>query len=199
MQWTGESRILKTLGTLFNRAKEKREWLIYLSVLVASALIQFYFNNSFYGVVLIILGILILVIRSRPVNLILVWEACLILIFFATPSAITWVGLIFSSKHAVQNFAQVQSNLETPNTGRQVLPTAVQQISVLLQAQQLSNYQLSPRLQEPQFFQRIIEATWPIKLERQSDYYLYFRDEPQAETPCREIDRSEEIVLVYCH
>ncbi len=182
---------------IYSRLKEKRLWLVYILFPVISALLQYYLDNSFYGLIILV-GLLALAVISRPLDRLLVWEACLIVIFFTTSTATAWLGLAYIDQDTVRYFDHVQSEINRPGSGLQVLPPRVQQILSLLQEQQILTYQLSPQLQDPHLSQRIMEATWPIKREEASAYRLQLIDEPLNEVACIEIDRTEEIRLAYC-
>jgi hypothetical protein len=176
----------------------KWTWIGYALLPVLPALSQFYFKSTFYGLALIAGGAVLLMV-SRPLNRILLWETCLIIVLFGAPSAVTWLGLAYIGEDSLRYFAHVQSNFDTADTGLEVLPAQVQQIRSLLAAHHVSSYRLSPQLQEPHSLQRVVEGTWPIKLEPASAYRFRLVSEATTGANCVELDRAGEVALDLCH
>jgi hypothetical protein len=161
-------------------------------------LIQYKTGNHFIGLVIIAV-IIALIISSRRFNLILFGGTCLLLVFFTTSSRFTLIDLAIIYKDVIQDFVQIKQDLNKPNSGLEVLPSQVQQINSILKNNNIQNYRLSKKLSDDLILQRTIESVWPIKLEIDSPYLFYLFGEPDIDPACNEIERSEDVILAFCH
>ena len=74
--------------------------------------------------------------------------------------------------------------------------TSVLNIRQLSKKNNIKNFQLSENLLEPFFYSRIIESSYPIRLDQNSKYYFAFKSEFVEK--CLLIENSGEISLYEC-
>lgn len=126
----------------------------------------------------------------------------LILFLFSTPALDTFVQLRNTTKYSFENKREVFEELFTPGSGLLTLesiPSEVKEMLILLDRYPLKNYQISTGLEEnPLILQRIIETSWPIKMEPFSQYSFLYISEKNLYKDCEEIGHETEIILVYC-
>ena len=125
-----------------------------------------------------------------------------IFVFLYKPPIVETVGNLFrSSYHVVRDFSSFQTNLQTPHSGEQVLPPAVQEMLTFIRAYHLKNYQISEEISTAEnglIYQRIIESAWPIKMDPKSKNRFIFVSERDSTFDCVEKERKKEIALVCC-
>jgi len=73
---------------------------------------------------------------------------------------------------------------------------SVLDIRKLSKKNNIKNFQLSEKLQKPFFYSRIIETSYPIRLDQNSKYYFAFKSEFVKK--CLLIENSGEINLYEC-
>jgi len=100
----------------------------------------------------------------------------------------------------VNNYGQFQTNLATPGSGLDILPSQVQEMRDILQDNpQIVRYQLSQQLKADEFIlQRSVETIWPKTLDSAAKGVFILCSELEQYDQCVEVDRGKEIALVEC-
>jgi hypothetical protein len=119
------------------------------------------------------------------------------------PPIVEAIGNLFrSTYYALANIRSFQLNLKTPHAGEHILPTAVQEMLILLRTHHIEDYRISEQIaiaENGLVHQRIVESGWPAKLDLRSHNKLLFISEWDASPRCMEIGREKEIILVFCN
>ena len=121
-------------------------------------------------------------------------------ILYRPPIGKSIENLLRSTFHAVRDFRSFYMNLETPNSGEQVLPAAVREMLALLRTHGLASYRVSEGIMTSEgtlIYQRIVESAWPRRIDPKSRHEFRFVSEP-ATSGCAEIERKREVALVLC-
>lgn len=86
-----------------------------------------------------------------------------------------------------------------PNSGKHVLPGQVIVMLDLINENEIINYRLSPAIEQDHLIhQRIVEASWPIKFERDSSFIFIYENEFNDFPGCSIKSQREGIYLVNC-
>jgi hypothetical protein len=167
-----------------------------ICLLFVWALLQFQVGNKLYTISLVLLYIIFSIPRLRSFTLIAAYV--LFLLTLKTPLLETMIEIKTINLDVFQSYKSAINNSFTPDSGREVLPGAVQQMLKLIETNSLPDYRLSSKLSnDPLIQQRIAESAWPIKMEPTSDYVFLLTTETMEKT-CSEIDRKGNITLAYC-
>ena len=126
--------------------------------------------------------------------------AIIVLALFYLQIMHTWSILVKASMALVNNFGQFQTNLATPGSGLDILPSQVQEMRDILQDNpQIVRYQLSQQLKADEFIlQRSVETIWPKTLDSAAKGVFILCSELEQYDQCVEVDRGKEIALVEC-
>jgi hypothetical protein len=190
---------LKKMFTACNLTMEKRKRLAHIFLLGFWAVIQYSLGNGLFGLFIVAL-LIITLIMPRPPYFAIIAATVLIIALFYTPTIDTWTVLKKSNLSTFQTPKLFLRNIFTANSGQEVLPVYVQQMLPLLQTHHVTSYQLSDQLsQDPLIKQRVIEAAWPIKMDRKSAYILILLKQINNNPACVVIDQREDVALEYCH
>jgi len=160
-------------------------------------LFQYGQGNELYALFMILFFFALSVYRSR--NFTLIITSVLVIILFKMPVLDSWIEIREANLATFHSFKPSISRLLTPDSGRDVLPTTVQQMLSLLQENKITEYRLSDTFeQDPLIQQRIIESAWPAKKNAASPYLLCSIGEFKNMTACIDIVREKDVILVYC-
>ncbi|MBW8010312.1 MAG: hypothetical protein FVQ83_03585 [Chloroflexi bacterium] len=188
---------LKNYITNYFQSSDNLKQLAHFSLLGFWGLSQFFLGNKYF--VIFIVFFLLTLIISRPLPSRIVTLLFLVIVFFATPAIDTLMEVKQSDLNTINDPGGALSNILSPDTGREVLPSQVQQMLKLLHRNNISNYQLSNQYEEGLGIQRIIEGIWPIKIEPISSYFIISHNEIDDFSSCERIDETKDVVLVYCN
>jgi hypothetical protein len=190
--------IPKKLQPIFCLPTEDRNRFAFMILLGVWALLNYLMGNRFYGL-LIAAFFLILVTVRRP-SFLLVAFSVLMIVLFTTPMLDAWIKLSESNLNTIEHPKKTLYIIFTPNTGKEVLPPQAQQILSMAKTNRISSYQLSNELNMTGYLkQRIIESTWPIKIEKTSSYLFINLRELNKYPDCVVIDKEKDVALGYCH
>lgn len=166
-------------------------------LLGAWSIFQYIRGNELYAAYIVLLYLILLM--PRPQNFALVAVSVLVIVLFKTPVLDAWIEIRDTNLRAFQSFKPSISRLFTPDSGREVLPSEVQQMLSLLQENKITGYRLANSIeQDPLISQRIVESAWPMKKEAASPYILYPIEEIADLTGCVEVAKGKDIALVRC-
>jgi hypothetical protein len=136
------------------------------------------------------------------------WFAFIAMLFLPWPDggsqpffkavATTILDLNRNALAALERFDTFQTDINTPNSGEQVLGTRVQEMLAMLRGHGVEQYRLSDSIAADAWVtQQIVATAWPRKLERDARAVFVLA----AETPspgCIVMDKQREVTLVYC-
>jgi len=98
----------------------------------------------------------------------------------------------------VAGYPAFRHNLDTPQTGEQVLGSRVEEMLAMLRGHGVQQYRVSAAIAENSWvLQQIVASGWPRKLEPDAKQAFVLNTEP-AVPCCSVIDRQQEVSLVYC-
>jgi cell division protein FtsW (lipid II flippase) len=181
-----------------NHAKQRRQILKSIgSILLLAVWVVFQYRqgNELYAISLILLFAFISISRSK--NFIIIAVAVLVLVLFKTPILETWIEIRDTNQATFRALKPSISRLFTPNSGKDTLPTDIQQMVSLLQENKVTEYRV-PSSFSFETNMRITEAAWPIRKNDTSPYLIYRNEENLDLTGCTTIDKRKDVSLVYC-
>ena len=110
----------------------------------------------------------------------------------------TFLVLNETAIRTVAGYAVFRDNLETPQTGEQVLGSRVEEMLAMLRGHGVQKYRVSAAIAENSWvLQQIVASGWPRKLEPDAKPTFVLNTEPPL-PGCSVIDRQREVSLVYC-
>jgi hypothetical protein len=187
-------QIKNSIAAFLSTDKKKRIALtIFLAVWLA---VQCFFGNFAY--VGIVLAFALVVICFRRQTWLALSLAVLGILLLQSPVISIWGQLLQSNLKAWNNPSVTLSTIYNSAPGGQVLPKQTRQVLAILQNQKIPDYQISARLHDSLVQQRIIESTWPLKMEPTSHYYFVYLDEASQYPNCTVVDQKRTIALVQC-
>lgn len=175
-----------------------RKWLSYMLVVTVWASFQFYAGNKVYSLFIIVF--LAALAMSGRAYFFIIRTSVVVVVVLSVTIMDAWGSWGILTLHAIQHPKETLSILFMPDSGRGVLPSKVQEMVSLLEANQVTSYQVaSPICLDGAIMQRITEAAWPKKMDTRSGYLLNTVDGIKIQSSCITLDRKKEIELVYCH
>ncbi len=152
-----------------------------------------------YKLLLIAFIFLVVLMIIRKPNLFFVSLPILFIIILFSSTIDAWSSLKENNLSLAQDPVRLLRKMLTPGTGTEALPPEIQHLHTLLERNEIPDYRLSPKLTEnPLFFQRAIESSWPVRLTEESKYLFGFIDEFSNYPNCKPINEIMDIQLGYC-
>jgi hypothetical protein len=176
----------------------KRRWIVVFFLLVVVEIILFFLGPQYYGMVAI--PFFFLVILTHPRNFALVAATVLVIILLNTPTLDSWKKFNGITSSVYHRFPLKLVEIFTPGSGEDVLPEKVRTILSLTRKHPLANYRLEKSFEKDgDLTQRIVEAVWPLKMEKTSPYLFGLTTEIKNDPNCEIVDQKEDVALAYCH
>lgn len=103
-----------------------------------------------------------------------------------------------STKNALRRFRAFQTDVNTPQSGEQVLPGRVQAMLALLRRHGVKQFQISGSIAADEWvYQQIVASAWPRKLEKDAKARFLLNPEPIG-LGCVLVDKQGNLSFVYC-
>ena len=177
--------------------KEPTKLLIY--IIITLWLLSLIFQKELAPLIPVVFLLIGFMILRKPSKLILLLTL-IITIFFFNQSPFAYEHMITSTLKTASHPKQPLRLIVEPNSGKHVLPHQVLKMLDMIDENEIANYQLSSTFeQDILLYQRIVESSWPIKLEEDSIYVFIYEDELIDFSDCSIIDQREGIYLVNCN
>lgn len=157
------------------------------------------FQRNFAQLIIVIFLFIGMMIIRKPSKLILLLTLILTIYFFSqSPSAYShmFASTLTTTSHPKQPLRLIIE----PNSGKHVLPHQVLKMLDMIKENEISNYQLSNIIDKDTLLhQRIVESSWPVKLEEDSHFFFIYEEELKDFPNCTIVDQREGIFLVDCN
>ena len=183
--------------------RKLKEHLANKEVLIGSVLImalisfQFFRREWFYALLFVLVFLVQIVFRKR--SFLFVTISVFTVILFQTSILNTFLVFKEQSLAAIAQPKKTLKVLFSPHSGEEILPSEVQSMLYLLRGYEISDYRLAPSFkQDPLIYQRIVEAAWPSRYEKTSQYILGHKDGVLDNLNCYLLAQEGEIHLVHC-
>ena len=161
------------------------------------SLFHYRLGNRFYAIAIVLLFIILSVHRLR--NFTIIMSSVLVIILFKMPVPETIAAIKDLNLDSLQSTKLSLNTIFTPNSGLEVLPEPVKNILRLINTHSISDYRTPPSLISDEYIrQRLIESSWPAKMEPVSQNVFLVIEEVDNYPDCSEIDREGNIVLIHC-
>ena len=179
--------------------RQKLGGVISVLIFIGVALLPWYIGSTYFILFIVLCCISIIMFRKRTLSLIVVPFLVVMIIFTRVPDTLTKIKE--SDLEIIQTPQEVFTNIFTGGTGREVLPIPVQQMLTLMERNNIRTYQLSAQFsQDPEISQRIIESSWPLRYNPESQFVLFAPSEKTSYlSHCVLIDEREEVALGKCN
>lgn len=125
--------------------------------------------------------------------------AAVVIVLFRTPIMDTGLSILTANRSVLENPKPALTDLLVSRAGEFVLPREARFAIDLMNAHQVDTYQMSARIQQDPFrSQRLIEGTWPKRMEESSPYLILLIEEQEDYPACTIIDMKKDVALGYC-
>lgn len=184
--------------SIFKKIKKVPLKPVLLSFAVALfAYINYCQKNRFFAV--FIVGFVVLMLLTKWRLFVLVIIPVLFIMFFNS----TIVDSLSKIKNTTMNVLASPSillnNLFRSNTGQDTFDWDIQWMNKVIKERGLQDYLLSPNLfSDIRIRQRIVETSWPVKLEDLSSNVFIDVIEAPSYQECDFLDKKMDIMYVYC-
>lgn len=179
--------------------KHTRLWLFTALLVILLAGINILLRHALTAVLILLFSAAVVVIK-KP-NMVLLIAPVLLLLIFKAQSLNTFGDLREQFTGLMSKPAVFLANFFTPKSGVEVLPPQALQVNEMIEQYGLSDYWLSESLlqeDEREIKERIIEFSWPVRVDPHSPYTFGYPGDFADRADCRVIDTRQDIELGYC-